>query len=97
MLRCRFDTVFQRSYGYFSIALKVVFPFSDRHKIFTSNWLWIEICGDIVLSKIDITMTTINKNFEIDKSRILCDLDRLLKIQHWELKDWRLVNNLRKQ
>ena len=69
MLRS-FDTVFQRQYGYFSIALKVVFPFSDRHKIFTSNWLWIEICGDIVLSKIDITMTTINKNFEIDKSRI---------------------------
>ena len=30
----------------------------------------------------DITMTTIKKNFEIDKSRILCDLDQLLKIQH---------------
>ena len=69
MLRS-FDTVFQRPYGYFSIALKVVFPFSDRHKIFTSHWLWIEICEDIVLSQIDITMTTINKNFEIDKSRI---------------------------
>ena len=28
-------------------------------------------------------MTTIKKkNFEIDKSRILCDLDLLLKIQH---------------
>ena len=69
MLRS-FDTVFQRPYGYFSIALKVGFPFSDRHTIFTSHWLWIEICEDIVLSKIDITMTTINKNFEIDKSRI---------------------------
>ena len=63
-------------------TLKVVFSLSDRYKIFTSNWLWIEICENVVLSKIDITMTTINKNFEIDKSRILFDLDQLLKIQH---------------
>ena len=28
---------------------------------FTGNWLWIEICGNVVLSKIYITMTTINK------------------------------------
>ena len=34
---------------------------SDRYKIFTSNWLRIEICENAVLSKIDITMTTINK------------------------------------
>ena len=81
MLRC-FDTVFQRPCRYFSIALKVVFSLSDRYKIFTSNWLWIGICENEVLSKIDITMTTINKNFEIDKSRILFDLDQLLKIQH---------------
>ena len=59
-LRC-FDTVFQRPYRYFSIALKVFFSLSDRYKIFTSNWLWIEICENVVLSKIDITMTTINK------------------------------------
>ena len=26
-----------------------------------SNWLWIEICENLVLSKIDITMTEINK------------------------------------
>ena len=52
---------FQRPYRYFSIALKVVFSLSDRYKIFTSNWLWIEICENVVLSKIDITMTTINK------------------------------------
>ena len=80
-LRC-FDTVSQRPYRYFSIALKVIFTLSDRYKIFTSNWLWIEIFENAVLSKIDITMTTVNKNFEIDKSRILCDLDQLLKIQH---------------
>ena len=48
LLRC-FDTVFQRPYRYFLIALKVVFPLSDRFKIFTSNWLWIETCENIVL------------------------------------------------
>ena len=52
---------FQRPYRYFSIALKVFFSLSDQYKIFTSNWLWIEICENVVLSKIDITMTTINK------------------------------------
>ena len=59
-LRC-FDTVFQRPYRYFSIALKVFFSLSDRYKIFTSNWLWIEICENVVLNKIDITMITIDK------------------------------------
>ena len=59
-LRC-FDTVFQRPYRYFSIVLKVVFSLSDRYKIVTSNWLWIGICENVVLSKIDITVTTINK------------------------------------
>ena len=43
---------------------------SDRYNIFTSNWLWIEIWENAVLSKIDVTMTTINKkNFEIDSLR----------------------------
>ena len=59
-LRC-FDIVFQSPYQYFSNPLKVFFSLSDRYKIFTSNWLWIEICENVVLSKIDITMTTINK------------------------------------
>ena len=44
--------------------LKSVFSLSDRYKIFTSNWLRIEICENAVLSRIDVTMTTIN--FEID-------------------------------
>ena len=44
-----------------SIALKVVFSLSDRYKLCTSNWLWIEICENVVLGKIDITMTTKNK------------------------------------
>ena len=60
VLRC-FDTVFQRPYRYFSIALKVFFSLSNRYKIFIKNWLWIEIYENIVLSKIDITMTTIKK------------------------------------
>ena len=59
-LRC-FDKVFQRPYRYFSIALKVAFFLTDRHKLFTSNWLWIEIFENVVLSKIDITMRTKNK------------------------------------
>ena len=42
-------------------------------------------------------MTTINKNFEIDKRLILRDLDQLLKIQHQKLKVWCLANNLRKK
>ena len=37
-LRC-FDTVFQRPYRYFSIALKVFFSLSDRYKLFTSYGL----------------------------------------------------------
>ena len=41
--------------------LKSGFSLSDRYEIITSNWLWIEICENVVLSKIDITMTTINK------------------------------------
>ena len=52
---------FSEAIPIFSIALKVFFPLSERYKIFTSNWLWIEICENVVLSKINITMTTINE------------------------------------
>ena len=52
---------FSEPHRYFSIALKESFSSSDRYKIFTSNWLWIEICENLVLSKIDVAMTTINK------------------------------------
>ena len=38
--------------------LKSGFSSSDRHNIFSSNWCWIKICENVVLSKIDITMTT---------------------------------------
>ena len=63
-LRC-FDAVFLRPYRYFSIPLKEGFSLSDRFKIFTSNWLWIEICRNVVLRKIDITMTKINKKLQL--------------------------------
>ena len=42
-------------------------------------------------------MTTINKNFEIDKHLILRDLDQLLKVQHRGLEVWCLANTLRKK
>ena len=58
--RC-FDIVFQSPYRYFSIVLKMFFSSSNRFKIFTSNWRWIATCENGDLSKIDITMKTINK------------------------------------
>ena len=86
---CPFDKVFRRPYRCFSLTLKVILSSSDRYNIFTSDWLWIEVCQKAVFGKIDITMTTINKkNLEIDKIRILGDLDLLLKIRHQELKVW---------
>ena len=52
---------FSEAIPIFFNRLKSGFPLSDRYKIVTKNWLWIEICENVVLSKIDITMTTINK------------------------------------
>ena len=52
---------FSEAIPIFFNRLKSVFSLSDRYKIFTSNWLWIEICENVVLSKVDITMTTIQK------------------------------------
>ena len=44
------------------MALKVVLvPCLIAIKCSPVIWLWIEICENAVLSKIDITMTTINK------------------------------------
>ena len=78
-----FRDSFSEAIPIFFNHLKSGFSLSDRYKFFTSNWLWIEICENVVLGKIDITMTTINKKtFEIDENRVLSDLDQLLKIQH---------------
>ena len=52
---------FSEAMQLFFNRLKSGFSLSDRCKIFTSNWLWMEICENEVLRKIDITMTTINK------------------------------------
>ena len=68
----RSSKVFRYSFSeasrYFLVALKVVFSLADRYKIFTSNWLWIEICENVVLSKIDITMTIITKTLKLIKA-----------------------------
>ena len=60
LLRC-FDTVLRRPYRCFLIVLKVILSMFDRYKLFTNDWLWIEVCQNVLFSKIDITMTTINK------------------------------------
>ena len=52
---------FSDAYRCFSIYLKGILFLSDRYKIFTGDWLWIEVCQNAAFSKIDITMTTINK------------------------------------
>ena len=52
---------FSEAIPIFFNRLESFFSLSDWHKIFTSNWLRIEIGENVVLSKIDITMTTINK------------------------------------
>ena len=78
----------------FSIVVKVILALSDRYKLLTSEGLWIEVRQNAVFNKIDVTMTTINKNIEINKIRILHDLDVLLKIRHQQLKVWCLANNL---
>ena len=82
---------FGRPHQCFSITLKVILSLSDHYNIFTNDWLWIEVCQNTVLSKIDITMTTINK---IDKTWIMHDLNLLLKIRHKEHKVGCLANNL---
>ena len=59
----RLYTVFLRPHWYFSIALNVILFLSGRDKIFITNKTWIvKVCQNVVLGKINITMTTINKN-----------------------------------
>ena len=47
---------FSEAIPIFFNRLKSGFSSSDRYKIFTSNTLWIEICENVVLSKIDISI-----------------------------------------
>ena len=60
----------------FLIFVKVILSLSDRHEIFTTDLLWIEVCQNTLLSK---SIST--NNFEIDKSRILRDLELLLSFE----------------
>ena len=60
----------------FLISVKVTLSLSDSHEIFTTDLLWIEVCQNAVLSK---SIST--KNFKIDKSRILRDLELLLNFE----------------
>ena len=46
--------------AFYNWVVKLSLFLSDRHKIFTSDWLWNEVCQSTVFSKIDITMTTVN-------------------------------------
>ena len=52
---------FSETIAMFFNRLKSNLSLADRHKIFTSDWLWIEVCQNAVFSKIDITMRTIKK------------------------------------
>ena len=52
-----------------SIALKVILSPSDRYEISTSDWLWIDVCQNAILSKINTTMTTI-KSIKVEIRQI---------------------------
>ena len=73
----------------------MILSLSDE--IFTTDWLWIQVCQYVVLGKIDIIMTTIYKKLGMDKGPILRDLELLLKSRHQELKVWQYANNLREK
>ena len=38
------------------LSLKVILSLLDRYDIFSTDWFWIEVCHNVVLTKIDITM-----------------------------------------
>ena len=42
-------------------VIEVIYLLPDRYDIFTTDCLWIEVCQNIVLSKIDITGTNKQK------------------------------------
>ena len=73
----------------------MILSLSDE--IFTPDWLWIEVCQNVFLGKIDIILTIIDKRLWIDKGPILRGQELLLKSQHQELKGWQYANNLREK
>ena len=56
-----FPYTFSAATPVFFSDLKHDFFLSVRYKIFTTDGPWIEVCQNAVFSKMDITMTTINK------------------------------------
>ena len=52
--------------------------------------------GDFILVR-SLTMTKLNKSFEIDKIELFRDLGLLLKIRHQKLTVWCSANNLREK
>ena len=73
----------------------MILSLSDE--IFTPDWLWIEVCQNVFLGKIDIILTIIDKRLWIDKGPILRGQELLLESQHQELKGWQYANNLREK
>ena len=65
----------------------MVFSLSDHYKSFTSDRLLIEICENAVLSKIDITMTTVHKKtLKLIKAEFCVILTRYQKFNAMNLK-----------
>ena len=82
-LRC-FDTVFRKPHQGFFNPLKSFLSLSDRCEIFTSDWLSIKVCQNAVFSYIDITTTTIAKNFEIWKAstgNLKCGINQITSVR----------------
>ena len=57
-----FDIVFQRPYRYFSMALKSFYPCLVAIKFSPMIDYRLKFFQNVGFSKIDVTMTTINKN-----------------------------------
>ena len=71
---------------------------SDRYKIPPVIDYELKFVKMQFLRKIDIIYdNNKQRNYEIDKIWILCDLDLLLKIWHQERIVWCLANNLREK
>ena len=92
-VRCSY-TVFQRPCRCCSISLKVILSLSDGYKIFTSDWLCIEVCQKTAFSKIDITMTTINKKLRSSKIWLLvlfCHRSDMIRLDKILFKPYHII------
>jgi len=80
-----FPYSFSASTPVFFSHLNHDFFFVVRYKIFTTDGPWIEVCQSAVFSKMDITMTTINKiqchNLSLCVTKINLTLKAILEKQ----------------